>query len=193
MSFALRHGRGGSHQFEKQEGNGSTWASLGLCHKCSRPFIGAWTQTPVCCRACNFVACQGCASNQADWESKYRCASAKASVISYQGLEDIGETQDRSRVLPPSVQEHRKQLMARHDQLLDCIRELRATTHKYREEVCHFVAPRFPLLLPLFSCLFACPSHPCTFLDHAPLSFDARQQLTVCAILGGGGHARMLR
>ena len=33
------------------------------------------------------------------------------------------------------AKEHRKQLMAKHDQLLDCIRELRATTHKYREEV----------------------------------------------------------
>jgi hypothetical protein len=136
MSFALRHGRGGSHQFVRQDSSGSTWTSVGLCHKCSRPFIGAFTQTPVCCRACSFVACQGCASNQDDWESKYRCASAKTSVLTYQDLEDIGEPQERSRALPASVQEYRKQLMAKHDQLLDCIRELRATTHKYREEVC---------------------------------------------------------
>ena len=135
MSFALRQGRGGSHQFERQDGNSSTWGSVGLCHKCSRPFIGSFTQTPVCCKSCNFVACQGCASNQADWESKYRCASAKTAVLTYQDLEDDDEPMDRSRLLPPSVQDHRKQLMAKHDQLLDCIRELRATTHKYREEV----------------------------------------------------------
>ena len=136
MSFALRHGRGGSHQFVRQDSSGSTWTSVGLCHKCSRPFIGAFTQTPVCCRACSFVACQGCASNQDDWESKFRCASARTSVLTYQDPEDIGEPQERSRALPASVQEYRKQLMAKHDQLLDCIRELRATTHKYREEVC---------------------------------------------------------
>jgi hypothetical protein len=134
MSFSLRQGLGGSHQFERQDSNtSSSW--VGLCHKCSRPFIPALTQTPVCCRACHFVACQGCASNQADWESKYRCASAKTSVLTYQDLEDIGEPQERARTLPPSVQDYRKQLMAKHDQLLDCIRELRATTHKYREEV----------------------------------------------------------
>jgi len=133
MSFASR---GGSHQFERTN-DSSTWTSVsvGLCHKCSRPFFGAFTQTPVCCRACSFVACQGCASNQADWESKYRCDSAKTSVRTYQDLEDIGEPQDRSRTLPPSVQDYRTQLMERHDQLLDCIRELRATTRKYREEV----------------------------------------------------------
>ena len=133
MSFALR--QGGSHQFERQDNNGSSWTGVGLCHKCSRPFFGPLTQSPVCCRACNFVACQGCASNQADWESKFRCASAKTSAISYQDLEDIGEPQARARSLPASVQEYRKTLMAKHDQLLDCIRELRATTHKYREEV----------------------------------------------------------
>lgn len=95
-SFVLRSGRGGSHQFERQDTNGSTWTSVGLCHKCSRPFIGAFTQTPVCCRACSFVACQGCASNQADWESKFRCASAKTSALTYQDLEDITDPQDRS-------------------------------------------------------------------------------------------------
>lgn len=134
MSFSLRHGRGGSHQFERPE-SGSL---LGYCRKCLRPFIGVFMQTPpVCCRKCNFVACQGCASNQADWESSYRCASARTSTQTYQDLEDVGEQPDRSRsrVMPPGVQKYGKELLEKHDQLLDCIRELRATTRIYGEEV----------------------------------------------------------
>ena len=142
MSFVLQRGRGGSHQFERQENSGSTWTSVGLCHKCKRPFIGAFGQTPVRCRACDFIACQGCASNQADWDSGYRCVNANS--LTYQDLEDIDEPLDKSRGVPPCVQEYRKQLMEKHDQLLDCIRELRTTTKKYREEVIpdHLLLPR---------------------------------------------------
>ena len=133
MSFSLRHGRGGSHQFERPD----SVPAFGLCKKCSRPFVGTFTQTPVCCRKCNFLACQGCASNQVDWESSYRCASARTSTQTYQDLEDVGEQSDRtrSRAMPPGVQKYGRELMAKHDQLLDCIRELRASTKMYGEQV----------------------------------------------------------
>ena len=62
----------GVHDFVLVDDTGSPWPTVGLCHKCSSPFLFG-LRTPVCCLVCNFVSCQECASEQADWGHKYRC------------------------------------------------------------------------------------------------------------------------
>ena len=53
------------HSFALLDDAGSPWPRVGLCHKCSQPFLGALLmRSPVCCSVCDFVACQECAAEQ---------------------------------------------------------------------------------------------------------------------------------